>query len=82
MAKIITKRHIQMWANKATLDPALAKKKTRKGAKHIQGKKAQPSVGDIAPSEWRRKKIKQTRKAKAKRIQLRKQQKAQKRRNQ
>jgi hypothetical protein len=52
--RIISKRLIEMWRNKFTLDPALAKKKTQKGAKHIIGTVFKSySPFDITPAQYR-----------------------------
>ena len=52
--RIITKKMIAIWANKFTLDPALKKNKTQKGAKHIIGNHFKSySPFDITPAQYR-----------------------------
>ena len=52
--RIITERMIAMWRNAFKLDPALAKKKTQKGAKHIIGNHFKSySPFDITPAQYR-----------------------------
>lgn len=52
--RIISKKLVEMWRNQFTLAPALAKKKTQKGAKHIIGNHFKSySPFDITPAQYR-----------------------------